>query len=217
MRSLAIEPTLTASLPVSTHVQSRRRELLVRIGLTCWAALVFAISASLAAAHWSTLPHPERQNPQLTRGVAALRNPAGDGWLAVHALYSHCRCSQRIVAHLLARAAVSGVQEHLLWVGPDAERKAELHKAGFVVHSTSALALKRDFGVVAVPLLIVADARDRVHYVGGYTTHAQGADIRDQAILENLLHERAQSALPIFGCAVSRSLQKILDPFGLKY
>jgi hypothetical protein len=131
-------------------------------------------------------------------------------------LYSQCRCSQRIAAHLLARAAISGVQEHVLWVGPRVESKVELERAGYAVHNVSALALKRDFGAVAVPLLLVADARDRLRYVGGYAS-SQTAVIRDRTVLQSLMQRRASSELPVFGCAVSRSLQKLLDPFALKY
>jgi hypothetical protein len=208
---------VTAASPVSPHVTFSRHPLLARLALVCWALITFAISASLAAAHWVALPKPERHDPQLARAVAGLRDPAGAGWLSVHALYSHCRCSERILTHLLKRAAVSGVQEHVLWIGPSPERESELQTAGFAVHTITPQQLKRDFAAVAVPLLIVADARDRLRYSGGYTTRSQGADIRDQAILQNLMWTGAQTELPVFGCAVSRSLQKLLDPFALKY
>lgn len=213
MRSLVREPTRSAAPPVSVH--RGRFRLLVRAGLFAWALLAFAITASLATAHYA-LPQPPRRNPQLARAVAELRDPTGPDWLSVHALYSQCRCSQRIAAHLLARAAISGVQEHVLWVGPRVESKVELERAGYAVHNVSALALKRDFGAVAVPLLLVADARDRLRYVGGYAS-SQTAVIRDRTVLQSLMQRRASSELPVFGCAVSRSLQKLLDPFALKY
>lgn len=206
-----------ASHPTTARTAASHPRLIVRALLVVWAVLGFAIITSLTAAHTYALPKPTRQNAQLASAVAGLREPSESGWLAVHALVSHCKCSQRILAHLLQRAAIRGVHEHVVWIGSQPEREAELARAGFRVHTVSPLALKRDFGAVAVPLFIVAARGGELHYVGGYTTHAQGADIRDVAILGQVRASRALEDLPIFGCAVSRSLQKLLDPFALKY
>ena len=190
---------------------------MVRALLVVWAVFGFAIITSLTATHTYALPKPTRQNAQLERAVAALRDPSDSGWLAVHALVSYCKCSQRILAHLLSRAAIRDVHEHVLWIGAKPEREAELSRAGFRVHSVSPSALKRDFGAVAVPLFIVASNGGQLRYVGGYTTHLQGPDIRDVAILQDVRAQRERSDLPIFCCAVSRSLQRLIDPFALKY
>lgn len=179
-----------------------------------WGLAAFLVCGSLGGAH-AALPGPDREHVQLERAVSTLRDPAGADWLIVHALYSHCRCSQRILARLLDRAAMSGVQEHVLWIGPQPERRAELRAKGFHVHTLSAAQLQRDFGAVAVPLLLVTDGRDRVHYAGGYGK--AGGEIRDREIVQAALRNEAQTELPIFGCATARSLQKLLDPFGLKY
>jgi hypothetical protein len=178
-----------------------------------WALAAFLVCGSLAGAH-AALPKPQ-EYAKLERSVAALRDPAGPSWLSVHALYSHCRCSERILAQLLDRAATSGIQEHVLWVGPSSEREAALYTKGFRVHTVSPLQLQRDFGAVAVPLLVVTDGHDRVHYAGGYGKSS--GEVRDREILETALRNERQAELPIVGCAVSRSLQKLVDPFGLKY
>jgi len=72
------------------------------------------------------------------------------------------------------------------------------------------------------PLRIGSDVRRhgsqrRAPLLGGYTERKQGFDIQDVSIVERLRNEKSVAELPLFGCAVSRSLQALLDPLGIKY
>lgn len=153
----------------------------------------------------------------MAHAVSAMRRPNSAPWLVVHALYADCRCSQRIVEHLLKRRALHDAAEHVLLVGVQPELEKSLNRAGFQTQVITPLELKSRFGAVAAPLLIVAGPDDRLRYVGGYTTHKQGPDIRDLDIIRGLMQDQPRAELPLFGCAVSRSLQRLLDPFSLKY
>ena len=72
------------------------------------------------------------------------------------------------------------------------------------------------YGLEAAPVFVVADPEGELRYVGGYTTRKQGLDNRDLAIITELRAGHDQRELPLFGCAVSRSLQQLLDPLGLR-
>ena len=43
------------------------------------------------------------------------------------------------------------------------------------------------------------------------------ADIRDLALIDEVRRSGGARELPLFGCAVSRKIQKLLDPFRLKF
>ncbi len=183
-----------------------------------WAGLAVTAGASLMASHWQTLPVPESSDPRLARALAELRPPSGDpSWLAIHVLYSKCRCSQRIFDHLFDEPRPPGVQESIVLVGADAALQRRAAQAGFELTVVSPRELEARFHVVSAPLLIALDAADVVRYAGGYTDRKQGPDIRDIAVLSALQSGRSAQELPLFGCGVSRELQELIDPLGLKY
>ena len=193
----------------------------LRIGrwlLAAWALVAFAIVGSLAAAHWYALPRPVDDQPDLVRALAARRQPQDSGrWLATHVLYSECQCSRRIVEHLATRRARTDVSESVLLVGPESDYSARMRAAGYRVELLEPLELVRRYKIQAAPLLIVSDPRDVIRYMGGYTERKQGLAMRDGEIIDALYRGQQTSELPLFGCAVSRSLQKLLDPWNLKY
>ena len=88
-------------------------------------------------------------------------------------------------------------------------------EVGFLVDVVTREELPRKYHLQSVPVLAVLDPLDRLRYVGGYTTRKQGPDIQDVRILETLQSDRSIASLPLFGCAVSRSLQRVIDPTGL--
>lgn len=207
----------TASATVLHRLAHFSYRALPKLALSIWAALSLLISTSLAGGHWYSLPKPERAAPQLSQALARLRAPGERGWFDVHALYTHCRCSERIVRHLLERRPLGALHEHVLLIGPQSDQADPLRALGYRVHSVSALQLKQTFGISAVPLLMIADPRGRLHYAGGYTARKQGPEILDRSIIRDTLNARQPVELPVFGCAVSRELQKLLDPLALKY
>jgi hypothetical protein len=173
-------------------------------GLAVWFGGMLAVGAGLLSRHLVALPGPPN-GAKLASSMGELRRPETRGaWMAVHVLYSECRCSQRIVDHLLSTARPTGWAEVVLWVGrhepaPDLSRRFDLRRV-------DASDLAR-MGVEATPMLITVDPGGRVRYAGGYTDRKQGPVIDDARIFEASRRADLTAALPIFGCAVSDRLR----------
>ena len=193
--------------------------LLGRLLLAAWAAVLLLVGGSLMAGHWVTLPAPAAQDPTLQAAVAASRRADEVGrWLALHVLYAECRCSQRIAAELLADSDRSpAVAERVLLIGSSAPMEAAIQAAGLGLEVLTPEALAERYTLTAAPLLVLADPSDQIWYIGGYTDRKQGPVRHDRQIIADALAGAATPRLPLFGCAVSRSLQEALDPLSLKY
>ena len=184
-------------------------------GLALWFAGMLVIGASLLARHLITLPKPAPD--RLTPSIAALREPTeGNAWLAVHVLYTSCRCSKKIAEHLTAtdRPRPADLVEIVLLVGDDADLESRLRDHHFRIRKTTASELA-SFGIEAAPLFIVADPQGSVRYSGGYTDRKQGLEQRDLEIVKNVRAGNAAESIPVYGCAVSKELQKNLNPLGI--
>jgi hypothetical protein len=131
-------------------------------------------------------------------------------------LYTGCRCSERILAHLLSTQRPAGVAEKILFVGEGNLDTARVRAKGFGVERVTRDELGRRFHVSGVPLLALVGTDGALDYAGGYTDSKQGPVIRDLELIETARTGRIENVLPLFGCAVSRKLEKVLDPFGLK-
>ena len=205
----------------SRAMEQPRRPLTGRwskAALALWACVAFLVTGSLASAHLYTLPHPPKVKPELVQALSAHRLASERGRYTVnHVLYAACRCSQRIVDHLSARRARSDVRESVLLVGSDQALVARLTRAGYRVDVLSPRQLREHFAIESAPLLIIAQPDERIAYLGGYTDHKQSLPIRDSELIDTVLHGGAVIELPLFGCATSRALQRMLDPFALKY
>jgi len=179
---------------------------------------MLVVGVTLMVGHWAALPQPQADDVRLEAAVTTLQRGAGPHrWVALHVVYGKCRCSERILEHLFARSALPDVSETILFVGSSPEYEQEAKRHGYSVLTTKPAELARHYGIAAAPLLVVANSAGRIEYVGGYTDRKQGPDVRDVAIIRGLEHGARATRLPVFGCAVSRSLQKLLDPLGLKY
>lgn len=191
--------------------------MLSKAAFWIWASVAFVLAATLMVAHTYALPRPETDNPALARALAAERLPADrQRWQAVHFLYGACRCSQRVLSHLAERKALPDVSERLVLVGAQTSFEAAARGAGYAVDVITPEQLSARYGLTAAPLLVVADPEGRVRYVGGYSERKQGLELADLAIIAELRAGRTRVELPLFGCAVSRSLQTLLDPLGLR-
>ena len=183
--------------------------------LGTWAALVLLVGSLLLGRHLIALPRPEL-GAVATRAWAGLRAPADRArWLAVHVLYAGCRCSGRVVDHLVQAPRLPAVSEVVLWVGQDPESQARLSASGLRVIDVDAQVLQDRFGIEAAPVLVVLDQHDRARYLGGYTARKQGPAIQDRQILSALLGGGVPDTNPVLGCAVSARLEKALNPAGL--
>jgi hypothetical protein len=182
-----------------------------------WAPTLLVIVAMLMVGHWYSLPKPTREDRALEQAVHALRAPGARGdWTVVHALYSKCRCSQRILTHLFNRRPLAGTTEVILLVGSHAEYERRARESGFRLDVISPEELLKKYHFEAAPLFAVSDSNGRLRYVGGYTDRKQGLAVRDVEIIHALQANGSPRELPLFGCAVSRSLQALMDPLGIK-
>lgn len=203
----------------SPEVGRNRRRLrgLARKVFWLWALVCFMGGGSLALSHTFAMPDEAVSRPELLAAVAASRTTEERGrWLALHVLYSRCRCSAQTLAHLRQRGVLPGVRERIVLVGAHPTYEAQARAAGFALEVLEADALDRRYHLQAAPVLVVADPRDRLRYVGGYTARKQGPEQEDVAILTRLLRGEPARPLPLFGCAVSKELARLLDPFGLR-
>ena len=182
-----------------------------------WVPSVIVVCAYLLGGHLLTLPKPAQADPRLARALAALR--AGEGrprWIALHVLYEGCRCSRRVFDHLVARGASPAMAERVLLVGGSEASVARARAAGYAAEALTRDGLRARYGFEAAPVMVVADPRGRVRYLGGYTARKQGAAMRDVDIVRRAQAGEAVAALPLFGCAVSARLQRDTDPLGLR-
>jgi hypothetical protein len=174
------------------------------IGLTVWFAVMLAVGAGLLSRHLVALPAPAK-SAKLAASMAQLRRPETQGtWLAVHVLYSECRCSQRIVEHLLSGARPTDWTEVVLWVGQREPDPALARR--FDVRRVAAADLAR-MGIEATPMLVAVDPGGLVRYSGGYTDRKQGPVIDDVRILDASRKPDLVASLPVFGCAISDRLR----------
>lgn len=206
-RSLLARPT--RMIPASLH------PWLARLGLAAWLAVMLVAGSYLLAAHLLTLPEPDRDNPVFATAVAATP-PADSGWRALHFLFVSCPCSNGVLEHLVTSERPRGVRERLVLIDDDGAWAEQARAAGFEVETLTADALYATYGVEAAPLFVVADPSGVPRYVGGYTDRKRGPVYHDIEVLDALLAGATTPDLPLFGCAVSRQLQRTLDPLALR-
>jgi hypothetical protein len=170
------------------------------------------------AGHWTTLPLPEPEDVEFKAALVALRpRPEAESWVAIHVLYSKCRCSQRVLDHLFETQRPEGLDETILLVGADEGIEARTNRAGFHLVVVNPSELQTEYHIVSAPLLLVLSPDDAVRYAGGYTGRKQGYDVHDLEIVDAVRNGRAADRLPLYGCGVSKELQNLLDPIGIKY
>ena len=167
-----------------------------KAALALWFAAMVFLGAGLLARHLLAMPAP--------RPAVALARPGK--WVAVHALYGECRCSQRIADHLETSERPAGWTEIVLWVGTDPPKKLSERFEVRTVTPTELAAL----GIEAAPSMAVIDPSGTTRYAGGYTERKQGPVIDDVRIMREAQHQDVK-ALPVFGCAVSNRLQTELS------
>jgi hypothetical protein len=179
--------------------------------LGLWFVAMTLVGSTLMARHLVPLPPPEGAR------LSGLVRAQGR-WMAVHVLYSECRCSQRIADHLLESPRPGDVDEHVLLVadpGQGASMSEQLTRAGFRVSVVTSEQLAERYGIEAVPLFVVVGPDGAARYAGGYTERKQGPAPRDLEILAAARAGRDLPELPTFGCAVSERLRRTLDPLSI--
>jgi hypothetical protein len=196
---------------------NRSTNWLGRTVLLVWAPLAFVAVGTLAVGHWWTLPKPEAKDPLVQAAIRDQWQQSSRRWVGVHILYSMCKCSERIVRHLAERRPLPDVTEAVVLVGSNDELERAIRDTGYELEVVTPEQLSEKYHIQSAPMFAVMDPNGALRYVGGYTERKQGLMIQDVTIVERLRSERPVMELPLFGCAVSRSLQALLDPLGIKY
>ena len=167
--------------------------------------------------HLQPLPVPPIDDAQLQAALASTSTPAEHGrWRLLHVMYARCPCSNKIIDHLLDSARPADVVERVVIVDASDALRDRLRAGGFVVEVVDAPTLQQRYHLEAAPVLVVADDAGRVRYVGGYTERKQGPVSHDVEIVEQLRRGDRLASLPLFGCAISRTLQQAVDPLSLR-
>lgn len=176
--------------------------------------MVFTM-AYLMISHWAVLPRPDTDDARWASQLQDCCTSSGNNWTMVHFLYDNCACSRRVLAHVTSREPVNNVREQIVLVAETPPEHATF--SGHIpVEYVTPVQLKERFGVESAPLLVVIDDQKNVRYTGGYTSRKQGPEIKDFEIVSDLMAGDSVAELPLFGCAVSKELQKLIDPLGLK-
>jgi hypothetical protein len=140
-------------------------------------------------------------------------------WSLTHVLGAECKCSAKVAEYLKKRGPQSGISEQVLIIGKASAEILSLKDQGFPVRVVEAAEIKEDLSRLGVPFLLIATPNGDNVYAGGYSEKSvqDGSPVRDLEILESLQGHRVPQSFPIFGCAISRKLQNLVDPFSLKY
>jgi hypothetical protein len=150
--------------------------------------------------------------------LPSLAQSQGGQWTLTHVVSESCKCSAKVVEYLLTRGPEKDANEEILVIGHPPQI-TELHQRGFKTRALDPDDLKEDISKLGVPFLLITTPKGDTVYAGGYSEKSvqDGSPIRDLEILRSLQGSGNVANFPIFGCAVSRKLQKIVDPFSMKY
>lgn len=188
---------------------------MAKVLIMCWVVVMTLMCTVMMGRHSIPLPAQKASDQQVASALGAHRTPSqADRWMMVHVFFSSCPCSRRLAEYLVAGQRPEDLAEHVLLVGDDPEWRARAQARGLSVHVIEPEELDAFYHLQAAPLLVVLDPLDRVRYLGGYTTRKQGIGVQDLEILQNVRQDITVEALPLFGCAVSRELRRIVDPTG---
>ena len=181
--------------------------------------LGFSLAVSLVMGAALGLLHvPFHAQPSAISRFVAVTTPATQSWKAVHLLSVNCPCSRAVSAHLLQRGPFPSVDEYIILAGRNNALAKSLTQAGFHVQSRSAEEIASQFQVPGAPWFILVSPTQEISYAGGYSADRNARNgYQDRQIWQEAATGSPRSALPVYGCALSKLLQKKTDPFGLKY
>jgi hypothetical protein len=200
-----------------TRFSALTAQRVAHLALTLWATMCVVVGGALLVFHLQPLPVPPIEDARLQAALASTSTAAEAGqWRLVHVMYARCPCSNKIIEHLLSSARPTDVAERVVIVDASDALAERLRAGGFVVEVVDANTLQQRYHLEAAPVLVVADDRGRIRYVGGYTERKQGPVSHDVEIVEQLRRGDHLEGLPLFGCATSRTLQQAVDPFSLR-
>jgi hypothetical protein len=184
----------------------------MRALIAVWAMSVTAVLASMSSWHSFLFEAPAAEDVSSFLEVDAPLN-------MLHVMAAGCSCSGHLADYLTGRGANPDVAERVLILGDMPEQAAELRTAGFRVENIDFETARARGFLSAVPLLVIFDGDRKVEYIGGYasTPITPLTTFYDLRMAKSIQQGGPLDRFPVRGCAVSRELQEMLDPFGLKY
>ena len=134
--------------------------------LVLWVPVTLLMVAFVMVDHVAPLPPPGDASTVL-RAARALGS-GRTGQRAVHVIYEHCSCTNRLVTHLLERGPRADWQETVLYVGEDDTVVHAAAKRGFAARRIGRSELRRGWALDGAPVLVALDETDDLAYLGGY-------------------------------------------------
>lgn len=179
-----------------------------------WMALVSVALATLMASHTVAFLAPTPRQLASLSGAQGAR-----AWRLVHIFAPDCLCSRTVSERLLERGTLPGSEELVILAGEDAPLAARLRERGFHVQTLRTAELKEKYGIEGVPWLAIFSPAAEALYSGGYNDHpiSKHTRIRDLELFAQAKSGQAPAPLPVYGCATSERLKRLLDPLHLKY
>lgn len=184
-----------------------RAKILEPLLIVVWMVGISAVSAAIMA------PHTISWRASLN----FLNNEVTDSWSVTHVLGADCKCSKVVFASLMARGPQSEIDEKIVLLGHMQTEEKALLERGFRVSLKDQEVLSEE--PIGVPFILIQTPTGAPAYSGGYSSSPLSSlnPPQDLKILNDLRSGKNPGKLPIFGCAMSARLQKLSDPFSLKY
>ncbi|WP_413585119.1 hypothetical protein [Bdellovibrio sp. HCB274] len=184
------------------------KKILLTFILSCWALGTLGLVSQFYGWHLMSFS-----------SNTSLASKQAGAWSITHVLSESCKCSEQVMENLIQRGPASDVHEEVILLGKPPIQLQSLIGKGFTVRQMDPNELKEDISKLGVPFLLITTPKGETVYAGGYSEKPvkDGGPIRDLEILASLQGKGVVKNFPIFGCAVSRKLQKLVDPFSMKY
>ncbi|MBX3187063.1 MAG: hypothetical protein KF819_08615 [Labilithrix sp.] len=186
---------------------------------TLWIIAASVVSAYLLGPHVLAIPTPGRRDPRLAR-VASL-DPSKEGrWVVAHFVRAGCRCSGRVMDHLVRRGAIGDALEVVVYALDgeplDEALAARARARGFTFVAVASDDVEATYGVAGAPTLVVLSPDGHVAYRGGYSERMGAPIVADTRVVARARAGEEVAPLPVFGCPVGQAMKRNLDPMGLR-
>ena len=139
----------------------------------------------------------------------------------LHIIGEGCNCSQLVGEYLMKRGPEKQYYEEVILIGNFKKLAKQLKEKGFAVKQTPLEDLiYKKIDLSGVPFFMLYDQKGVVQLISGYSNQLINpftTQFKDKELVSAFFKEKKDKPLPIFGCAVSKEYQKLLDPLGLKY
>lgn len=183
------------------------------VGLFVWAMGGLYWTSQLHASHLLSFKNEI--------SIETLRNHIHDeqSWTLFHTFAPDCACSRFLMEDLLSRKPLPDTAEVVLSLGP-LDVADDLRGLGYQVHITSPEELaKEDPSLLrGVPFFVLTRRSGELAYLGGYSENKINphTSASFHQLVTRLQRGEKIAALPVKGCAVSESYQKLIPKLGFR-